>query len=478
MNDNAPEFDAKQALSFRLDLGAAARGDGALVVGRVRATDADKDENGRVAYRILPPKDRLFSIDPNGMISVRGRPGSEHLGEHDLLVLAADHGVPPLESTVRVKVVVEGAPPHSDEYDETEEFGQGPLMFSRATLPPLASTEQPPATWTSSAVVSARPEHRPSPAPRPQSAASASLPSTTSAPKRKAAVSKAQAQSSSPSSPSPAPTSTHTSPRTSPAPPPAPTPSPSSGTEPSPSTGPSRLAPVFAAPAVSVLVEENDGELELATLEAHYPDGQPGPVTFELLEGDAELFAVSSFTGKLTLLKPLDAEANEDYRLVVSTREARLLPRDPLLSHSAVVSVRVVDVNDWIPNFETNTYAFTVSDRTEPGTVIGQVSAFDQDRDEPNNRIHYSVLPEAGQPAFLSINAESGLLTLSRPAKELRDQTLHVTVQAEDEGDPPQTTLARVAVTVEASEAQVIPQGDGLSKPKPGSVQFSQRNFT
>lgn len=51
------------------------------------------------------------------------------------------------------------------------------------------------------------------------------------------------------------------------------------------------------------------------------------------------------------------------------------------LAHTALIAVDVMDVNDWIPNFELNNYQFKVSENAVPGTIIGQIVAFDQDRD-------------------------------------------------------------------------------------------------
>jgi hypothetical protein len=129
------------------------------------------------------------------------------------------------------------------------------------------------------------------------------------------------------------------------------------------------------------MVDENDGDLELATLEAHYPDEQPGPITYIMKSGDPTMFSISSYTGKLVLLKPLDAEVDKDFTVQIGTAEASQLSTNPNMSHVATITVKVLDVNDWIPNFETNNYQFNINDKTEAGTIIGQVSAVDYDRD-------------------------------------------------------------------------------------------------
>uniref|UniRef100_A0A1I8BHS3 Cadherin domain-containing protein n=1 Tax=Meloidogyne hapla TaxID=6305 RepID=A0A1I8BHS3_MELHA len=51
-----------------------------------------------------------------------------------------------------------------------------------------------------------------------------------------------------------------------------------------------RLAPIFASSALKIFVEENEEQMELATLSANYPDEGPGPINYVLLAGDQSLF--------------------------------------------------------------------------------------------------------------------------------------------------------------------------------------------
>uniref|UniRef100_A0A915NUW4 Cadherin domain-containing protein n=1 Tax=Meloidogyne floridensis TaxID=298350 RepID=A0A915NUW4_9BILA len=184
-----------------------------------------------------------------------------------------------------------------------------------------------------------------------------------------------------------------------------------------------RLAPIFASAALKIFVEENEEQLELATLSANYPDEGPGPINYVLLAGDQSLFSINASNGVITLLKALDAESTSIpsqppiYHLKVGTIEAVELQylengqkinlvTDTGLAHFCDIQINVVDINDWIPNFEQNLYEFTIPATAEPGTIIGQVHAFDQDITSPNNKLFYYIIPKKNNSSINSINAE------------------------------------------------------------------------
>lgn len=101
------------------------------------------------------------------------------------------------------------------------------------------------------------------------------------------------------------------------------------------------------------------------------------------------------------------------------------------MAHFVSITVHVGDVNDWIPNFENSNYNFIVQEDTMPGTIIGQVTAFDQDKkvlssfyvdslrkdiflfQDPNNRIRYRLVSAGGLEQHFSVNPETGLITLA-----------------------------------------------------------------
>ncbi|KAK6040847.1 cadherin domain protein, partial [Cooperia oncophora] len=176
---------------------------------------------------------------------------------------------------------------------------------------------------------------------------------------------------------------------------------------------PLRLAPVFNPAQITVTADENESDIEIAKVHASYPDGGTGTISYVLQKGDPTLFAVSSYSGSVTLLRPLDAEVDTSYMLQISTAEAAGLAVDPTMAHFVSITVHVGDVNDWIPNFESPNYNFVVQEDTMPGTIIGQVTAFDQDKEDPNNRIRYRLVSAGGLENYFNVNGDTGLITLA-----------------------------------------------------------------
>ncbi|PIO67054.1 cadherin domain protein [Teladorsagia circumcincta] len=120
---------------------------------------------------------------------------------------------------------------------------------------------------------------------------------------------------------------------------------------------PLRLAPVFNPPQITVTADENEADIEIA--------------------------------------------------------KAAGLAVDPSMPHFVSITVHVGDVNDWIPNFESSNYNFVVQEDTMPGTIIGQVTAFDQDKEDPNNRIRYRLVSAGGLENYFAVNGDTGLITLA-----------------------------------------------------------------
>ncbi|KAK0399970.1 hypothetical protein QR680_003298 [Steinernema hermaphroditum] len=468
VNDNSPQFHGPQPIRLSMSVDELSELKPDMVLGRVVVTDEDEKNgvngNGDVSLSINPPMNRLFNIDNNGVVTVNGDFTTEHFGFHRLSVVASDHGDPPRKTHGVILVNVGSdyvSEPTGEQTSmiteaastETNELELNPTttLFTMATLPPTYQkpyVPEFPTTYgnaqnsiTTGRELTTEEEFETS---EPETIPTEYVPHTTSF-------------SSFPIVPV------------------------VETTEPPTTAKVLRLAPVFNPASVSVMVEENEEHIELAKLHAVYPDGGPGSVTYVMQAGDPSLFSVSSFTGSLSLLKPLDAESGENQYVVrIGTAESAALSMDGQLPHSAEVVIRVVDVNDWIPNFESNSYQFAVSENTEPGTIVGQVAAFDQDRDEPNKKISYNLVSMDNLDRYFSVNEENGLIALVRPAAEFVGQTITLRVEARDHGDPPQHSQTVVVVSVEPAESKLIDKSPHqfTSNPSKDAVQFSLRNYT
>uniref|UniRef100_A0A183BZB1 Superoxide dismutase n=1 Tax=Globodera pallida TaxID=36090 RepID=A0A183BZB1_GLOPA len=201
-----------------------------------------------------------------------------------------------------------------------------------------------------------------------------------------------------------------------------------------------------------VFVEENEGQMELTRLHAHFPDGGPGPITYTLQSGDQSTFSVDPISGKVLLLRALDAESEPGqlppvHRLKVGTAEQHKPDQfvmEPGLAHSCEMTIHVVDINDWIPNFAQEKYEFKIAESATSGTIVGQVVAFDQDLTAPNNKIRYELLEQQQQSAAerrrqrnpFQIDTESGQIVVSDAEQlaHLAGQTVHLVAKAVDGG--------------------------------------------
>ncbi|KAK6750324.1 hypothetical protein RB195_002349 [Necator americanus] len=481
VNDNSPHFVGPQPIRLRLSVDDLDQLTANMVIGKVAVEDPDADDNGRLELRVAPDMNRLFTVSHDGVISINGDFTAAHFGEHRMFIIARDHGDPPREAKAEVIVSVYGTlitmatePPTSETFEYTnsaeEETPTQPDYFYQSIMTSPSSSGR---TQTFSSYAT------PSPAPSPPtvdvaptvdiSETSQASTKETKKPWTSKEVILTSAETGTTIFETLAPTTIEESGATA---------SFVSPTTIQTSSQP-RLAPVFNPAQITVTADENESEVEIAKVHASYPDGGPGTISYVIHKGDTDLFAVSSYSGSVTLLRPLDAETDTSYTLQISTAEAAGLAVDPTMAHFVTITVNVGDVNDWIPNFESSNYNFVVQEDTMPGTIIGQVTAFDQDKEDPNNRIRYRLVSAGGLEQHFSVNPETGLITLALQVDEFAGEKITLRIEASDSGVPAQSSMTAVLIDVASTASKVIPNGTPFSsRPSEGALQFSLRNYT
>ncbi|KAM7398079.1 hypothetical protein PAMA_006109 [Pampus argenteus] len=155
---------------------------------------------------------------------------------------------------------------------------------------------------------------------------------------------------------------------------------------------PDAFVPSFSQPQYSFTIPE-DTAVGTPLGSVYMGPGQNGffsAVGGETLDSNqGGTFLVERETGLIRLVKPLDYEQVSIFRFKV----AATARRDLIESVSTVdVEVKILDVNDNTPVFETNTYVATVMEGMPVGTRVIQVRALDPDWGS-NGQVTYSLGP-------------------------------------------------------------------------------------
>ncbi|GLD46435.1 protocadherin Fat 3-like protein, partial [Lates japonicus] len=155
---------------------------------------------------------------------------------------------------------------------------------------------------------------------------------------------------------------------------------------------PDAFVPSFSQPQYSFTIPE-DTAVGTALGSVYMGPGQTGFFTTvggETLDSNqGGTFLVERETGLIRLVKPLDYEQVSIFRFKV----AATTRRDLIESVSTVdLEVKILDVNDNKPVFETNTYVATVMEGMPAGTRVVQVRALDPDWGS-NGQVTYKLGP-------------------------------------------------------------------------------------
>ncbi|XP_006863959.1 PREDICTED: protocadherin Fat 2 [Chrysochloris asiatica] len=163
-------------------------------------------------------------------------------------------------------------------------------------------------------------------------------------------------------------------------------------------------------------------------------------LSYFLLNG-TDLFCMVRSVGVLqTSGVAFDREHQDIHEVAVEVRDNRT----PQRVAQAVVRVSIVDVNDHPPQFQHLPYYTTIQDGTEPGDVLFQVSATDQDLGV-NGTVTYAF---AEDYTYFRIDPYLGDISLKKPFDYQALNKYRLKVIARDRGTPSLQTQEEVLVTV------------------------------
>ena len=191
----------------------------------------------------------------------------------------------------------------------------------------------------------------------------------------------------------------------------------------------------------SILEDVKPGKLVLTVSASDNDLLSNGEVVYSFSSGnDQGLFSINRLNGQIKVHKELDYEYTPVHTLFVMAQDKGETPQ----YNETSVEIYLIDVNDNAPQFASSDFQETVSEREDVGHTFTRVQAFDDD-DGSNRQIVYSLV-ESNLP--FGINSQTGDLYLTRKLDREKVERYTFHVQAEDKGVPPESSRAKVTVTV------------------------------
>lgn len=200
-------------------------------------------------------------------------------------------------------------------------------------------------------------------------------------------------------------------------------------------------APQFTKDNYTVSISE-DAEIATVLMKIYAVDRDIGinrKVSYTLLDNAGGHFEIQANTGIIQLMKALDRETVDIYRLIVEAADHG----HPQMTSAVQVNVVVLDVNDNPPEFTQKIYHANISEMAPHGTRVVQVKAFSRDIGI-NAEISYS-LENAEQ---FDIDQESGIVSVMRALDYETQAQYMLTVVAKDGGTPTLSSTSLLNVTI------------------------------
>ncbi|OWR45848.1 cadherin protein [Danaus plexippus plexippus] len=169
-------------------------------------------------------------------------------------------------------------------------------------------------------------------------------------------------------------------------------------------TGENIYSPRFTALSYQVIVPENEpiGSPILSLDAKDEDEGPNGIVRYTITSGNEEKeFKVDPVTGTISILRSLDYDEIQEYRLNITAKDLGFKPKET----TATVTIILTDINDNAPQFNQSQYVAYLTENSPAKSFIFKVKA--TDIDSPKNAIiKYYIKNEMS--ALFSIDENSG----------------------------------------------------------------------
>uniref|UniRef100_UPI00398F78D5 protocadherin Fat 3-like isoform X1 n=2 Tax=Pristiophorus japonicus TaxID=55135 RepID=UPI00398F78D5 len=204
-----------------------------------------------------------------------------------------------------------------------------------------------------------------------------------------------------------------------------------------------KAMPVFAKPFYLRTVNEDiQPHTPILSINATSPEGQS--LIYTITDGNpSNQFNINFNTGVISVIRPLDYEAESSYKMTVKATDSLTGARAEV-----TVNISIDDVNDNPPVFERTMYEATLSESSMVGTPVLQVIAVDADS-ENSRLVRYQIVQDnLNSTDYFHIDSTSGLILTSRMLDYELIQQYSFIARAMDNGIPPMSSEVPVNVYV------------------------------
>lgn len=170
-------------------------------------------------------------------------------------------------------------------------------------------------------------------------------------------------------------------------------------------TSENNFSPEFSSFSYQVFVPENEpiGTIILIVKATDQDEGPNGLVRYSF-EHDSDKFKLNAETGAITIDKILDFENTKEYKINIIATDTGFEPKQS----KASLSIMLTDINDNPPIFNQTLFNVFILENSPPGSIVSQMIA--KDLDSPKNAIiHYSISGGTGENLFYC-NSTSGVI--------------------------------------------------------------------
>lgn len=170
-------------------------------------------------------------------------------------------------------------------------------------------------------------------------------------------------------------------------------------------TSENNFSPEFSSFSYQVFVPENEPiGTTILIVKATDQDKGPNGLVRYTFENLSDKFNLNPETGAITITQILDFERIKEYKLNIIALDTGFKPKQS----KATLSIMLTDINDNPPTFNQTLFNVFILENSSPGTFVSQMVA--KDLDSPKNAIiNYSIIGGTGENLFYC-NSTSGAI--------------------------------------------------------------------